>query len=332
MRKPFMNSILARLAPQLGANLLIEPEFGFVGLIVFPNGRQSFFWDNKFNLNPLSSVKIARDKAYASFFLRSLGYSVPKEKTFFRARFRQHLEKSRGLEEAYRYAQELGWPVFLKPCRLSQGQFIAKVYSREEFYRFAPTIFKHDRVMIVQQACMGSDYRVIVLDQEVLCAYRRKPLSVVGDGFSTVEELLAALQERFIREGRDTVVPMADERIQALLRRSGYDYKSTIPKGHLLQLLDVANLSLGGTLEDVTDQLHPDYANLCIRVARQMDLRFCGVDILTNDATAPLADYAIIEINSAPGLDNYLFTGEQQQDYVDSLYLKVLRAIMNGSP
>ena len=38
----------------------------------------------------------------------------------------------------------------------------------------------------------------------------------------------------------------------------------------------------------------------------------------------------IIEINSAPGLDNYLFMGLEQQDYVDALYLKVLCAIMNG--
>lgn len=61
-----------------------------------------------------------------------------------------------------------------------------------------------------------------------------------------------------------------------------------------------------------------------------MDLRFCGVDLMTEDVTRPLGGYMIIEINSAPGLDNYLFMGLEQQDYVDALYLKVLCAIMNG--
>ena len=56
----------------------------------------------------------------------------------------------------------------------------------------------------------------------------------------------------------------------------------------------------------------------------------CGVDIVTEDATRPLSKYAILEINSAPGLDNYLFSGLRQQDYVDNLYLKVLLSIMNG--
>ena len=106
MLKPFMRETLARLAVRLGAEITFEPEYGFVGLIIFPNGRRTFFWDNKFNLNPLSSVKIAQDKGYTNFFLKSLGYSVPIEKTFFSRRFRRHLSESRGIGDAYRYSQQ----------------------------------------------------------------------------------------------------------------------------------------------------------------------------------------------------------------------------------
>lgn len=332
MRTPFMPPILSRLAARVNAKLLIEPEYGFVGLIIFPNGQRSFFSDNKFNLNPLSSVKIAQDKAYTSFFLRSLGYSVPEERTFFRERFRRHLAKSRGIEDAVRYAQEIGWPVFVKPSRLSQGRFVAKVHNRRELRCFARNIFKHDRVMIAQQACTGADYRVIILDNQVLSAYCRKPLCVTGDGRSSIFQLLEAKQAAFRAEGRDTDIPIDDQRIHAVLKRHHLKMESVLEIGDSVSLLDVANLSLGGTIEDVTSTLHSDYAELCIRVAHDMDLRFCGIDFVTVDAAQPLDRYYILEINSAPGLDNYRFSGIAQQEYVDELYLKVLQAIMQGPP
>jgi len=327
-----MNEILLRLAPRLGAEVIVEPDYGFVGLLRFPNGSKSFFWDNKFNLNPLSSVKIAQDKGYTNFFLKSLGYSVPTERTFFRKRFRRHLATSRGIEDAYKYAKELGLPVFLKPCRRSQGQLIAKVHNRKEFYQFSRSIFEHDRVMIVQQTCLGADYRIIVLDGKILCAYRREPLRVTGDGCSSVIKLLNLTQEAFRSEGRDTIIPIADERIITALKRQRLKLDSVLQAGKSITLLDVANLSLGGTLTDITESIHPDYSRLCVRVTHDMDLRFCGVDLMTENATQPLADYSILEINSAPGLDNYLFSGRRQQEYVDDLYLEVLSAIMYGKP
>jgi hypothetical protein len=82
VKKPFMPDILARIAPQLGADVLMEPMYQVVGLVRFPNGRRTFFWDNKLNLNPISSVKICRDKSYTNFFLKSLGYHVPLDAVF----------------------------------------------------------------------------------------------------------------------------------------------------------------------------------------------------------------------------------------------------------
>jgi D-alanine-D-alanine ligase-like ATP-grasp enzyme len=182
----------------------------------------------------------------------------------------------------------------------------------------------------VQQACTGTDYRIIVLDNEILCAYRREPLGVIGDGQSSIRELLDNAQEAFEKEGRDTIIPLEDERILATLKRYKLQLSSILPAGRAVTLLDVANLSLGGMTKDITDTINPECASICIQAARDMDLRFCGVDLITEDATLPLTNYAILEINSAPGLDNYLFSGVQQQDYVDGLYLKVLNAIMNG--
>lgn len=325
-----MPDILARLAPVLGAEVILEPTNGFVGLIRFPNGRKSFFWDNKFNLNPISSVKICRDKAYTTYFLRRFGYRTPQERVFARESFREHLQESEGIAEALDFASRLGWPVFLKPLRFSQGELIFKAYDKVEFYQSAERIFERSRTMLVQNACVGNDYRIVVLDGEVISAYRRTPLEVVGDGRSSVEELLEKKQIEFRRIGRDTVIPVDDPRIASRLNRMGLS-KASIPQpGERARIFDLANLSLGGETEEITDRLHPTLAALAGRIADDLDLRLCGIDLLCEDATAPVTDYVILEVNSAPGLDNYAFLGSRQVDYVDSLYLRVLRAIASG--
>ena len=62
-----------------------------------------------------------------------------------------------------------------------------------------------------------------------------------------------------------------------------------------------------------------------------MGLRLCGVDIITKDITASANNYIILEINGAPGLDNYASIGAAQADTVDGLYLKVLKALERGT-
>jgi D-alanine-D-alanine ligase-like ATP-grasp enzyme len=59
----------------------------------------------------------------------------------------------------------------------------------------------------------------------------------------------------------------------------------------------------------VSDVLHSDFKELAIKVTKDMGLLLCGVDFMTQDICKPLSenpDYIIIELNGAPGLDNYL--------------------------
>ncbi len=327
MRRAFMPEILARVAPSIGAEVVAEPEYGFAGMIRFADGATSFFWENKFNLNPIGSVKIAQDKGYAAHFLKALGFSVPAQQTFFRERFRAAIGSTRGIDEARRFAASLGWPVYLKPCRRSQGDLVADVYDDAELVEHAGEIFEVERAMIVQAACRGRDYRFVVLDDEVISAYRRVHMEVTGDGLSTVRELLSARQRRFVASGRDTVIPVDDARIARALRREGMTFESVPGGGRAVTLMGVANLSLGGDCDDVTAVAHPSVCELAVRITRAMGLRFCGVDVVMRDARDPVGEYQVLEINSAPGLDNYLHADPvTQREYVDGLYRKVLLA------
>lgn len=327
---PFMVGILQRIAPALGAEVLFEPEFRIVGRIRFPNGRQTFFWHNKFNLNSVSAARIAQDKGYTSFFLAAAGIRVPRTQTFFREDFRRRMRSPRGLAAAVRFATTLGGPVYLKPCRGSQGEGIERAATPAEVRAAARRIFAREQTVLVQEACPGRDYRLVVLDGKVISAYERVPLSVTGDGQSTIRALLLRRQEAFVAAGRDTRLDFSDRRLRAGLRREGLRFATVLPRGRNVRLLEVANLSCGGDSIDVTTRVHASAKALAVRVAKVLDLRFAGVDLLTADITRPLKYHVVLEVNSAPGLDHYAQSGEAQAEHVDRLYRKVLVAIARG--
>ena len=328
IKKSFVSEIICRVAPLIGAKVLIEPEYGFVGQITFTNGKRVLFRDRNFNINPLASSEIARDKAYADFFLRLYGYRTIESQTFFSKSRNQRIRIKRTIDDGFSYAKKLGLPVILKPNNLSQGTLVTKVYTKKEYFAAARKILQRTPVMLVQEFCEGFDYRIVVLDKEVISAYQRIPLFVVGDGKSTIRKLLLKKQAVFNRTGRDTEIDVDDFRIAQKLRRQNFKLTSIPARGKNLFLLDNANLSTGGDAVDVTDEIHADYKRLAVQITRDMGLRMCGVDIITsNDIRNRMREYVIIEINSAPGLDNYASIGNEQKGRVDELYLKVLRAL-----
>jgi len=328
--RSFMLPILRRLAPVLNATIEFEPLYGIVGLIRFPNGRQSYFWHNKFNLNSVASARIAQDKGYAGYFLKSHGFRVPETAVFLQDAWADRIGSGDNTAAAEGFAERLGWQVFLKPVRGSGGEGILRTVSRLDYNAIAPELFAKQKKVLVQEACVGRDYRIVVLDGQVISAYERLPLMVLGDGSHTISELLAAKQREFQQSGRDTIISVSDPRIIQLLHREGLSLATVLPPGTRQHLLDVANLSCGGTTDDVTGLLHPEIAELATRIATAMDLRFAGVDILLSAPDVPPEKYHVLEVNSAPGLDHYAASGAEQEEHVDALYLKVLQAIAHG--
>ena len=328
IKKSFVSEIICRVAPRIGAKVLMEPEYGFVGQITFKDGKRVLFRDRNFNINPLASSEIARDKGYADFFLKLYGYKTIEGQTFFSDERNQRIKIKRTIHDGFEYAKILGLPVILKPNNLSQGTLVTKVHNKREYYAVAKTIFKRCPVMLVQKYHAGFDYRIVVLDKEVISAYQRIPLFVIGNGRSSVMSLLIQKQKTFVRTGRDTEIELDDFRIVEKLRQQRLGLKSVVPNGQQLFLLDNANLSTGGDAIDVTEKIHRDFKRLAVGITKDMGLRLCGVDIITSDDIgSPMKDYVIIEINSAPGLDNYASIGPPQKARVDNLYLTVLKAL-----
>ncbi|MFN9960750.1 MAG: cyanophycin synthetase [bacterium] len=329
----FTASILKKVATEMGATVVIEPEYELIGHITIKNGKITVFDNTRFNINGFGSANLAQDKAFSNYFLGKLGYQVTEGKTFFNDKMCAKVANPRNIHDGWNYAQELGFPVIVKPLNLSLGILVTKVYNKQEYYQVAEKILATQSVLIVERFYQGNDFRILVLDNEVIAAYQRIPLSVTGDGKSTILELLQNKREQLIKTREKILIDVEDFRIIKKLNKQNLSFDSVLAEDTLIYLLDNANLSTGGDAVDFTDKIHPDFQKLAINITKDMGLRLAGVDILTADITQPIVDYTVdytlLEINSAPGLAHYALLGEQQIQKVEDLYRKILQALEN---
>ena len=175
MRVPFVSRILSEVSQEMNVKVILEPEFGFVGEIVFSNGKRHLFRNTNLNINRSGSVELAKDKGYTHYFLRKVGISVPDSLTFFSDSLQENLDpmKRRGIEGAVLFAKNAGYPVFVKPNNLCQGELVFKVHSDNDLYEKASRILEKVDVGIVEEYCPGKDYRVVLLHDRCISAYQR---------------------------------------------------------------------------------------------------------------------------------------------------------------
>ena len=223
---PILGRLFKELAPRIGAQVVMEPAWGIAGQIVYASGRKRYFRFSSIDLNTLGASEIAKDKDYANFFIRRLGYPTIPGQTFFRKEWASAIKSDRDVDAGWAYAQKLGLPVIVKPNSQSQGRAVSLVHTKRDFFQAMRSVFKLDRVALVQRVVRGHDYRIVVLDDRVISAYERIPLLVTGDGRTTIAQLLDRKQKKFRRDGRDTVINADDPRITTKLSRVGLTFTS----------------------------------------------------------------------------------------------------------
>jgi cyanophycin synthetase len=222
---------------------------------------------------------------------------------------------ARTAEEAVRLLTVLGAPVVVKPRHGRQGEHVQLNLATPAEVLHAFTAAGGD--VVVERQLAGRDYRVLVVDGEVVAAAERIAAHVVGDGESTVEDLIERINADPRRgDGHARVLTRirVDDITWQLLERQGCTLGSVPTAGQQVWLRDNANLSTGGTSRDVTDCLHPDIARLCVRVAALVGLDISGIDLRLPDIAAPLPPTGepdavtggVIEVNAVPGLRMHL--------------------------
>ncbi|MCA2622650.1 MAG: cyanophycin synthetase [Microcystis sp. M20BS1] len=244
------------------------------------------------------AVELACDKEGTKTILKDGGIPVPRGTVI------QYLDElSAAIEEVG------GFPIVIKPLDGNHGRGISidvkTQQEAEEAYDLASAASK-TRSVIVERYYKGSDHRILVINGKVAAVAERIPAHVVGDGRSTVEELIEITNQDPNRgDGHANVLTKItiDKTALNVLEKQGYELTSILAHGEIAYLRATANLSTGGIAVDRTDEIHPENVWIAQRVAKLIGLDIAGIDVVTEDIRKPLkeVDGVIVEVNAAPG-------------------------------
>jgi glutathione synthase/RimK-type ligase-like ATP-grasp enzyme len=318
-------TLFEEIGPSIGATLKIEPVYQRSGMLEFNNGSVLFFRNNHLNVNVASNARMASDKSFLSYFLSGMGFRVLPEITVSRHDLKPRAIEPSKLEKILQFAARHGWRTIVKPNALSQGRGVRVTSDRQQLLGAISDTLAIDRVCIVQQYCTMPEYRLVVLKGELLQAYRRQPMTVEGDGSSTIEQLLRRKLEALSSGRSEDNAPELFSTATQVLRFKDRHMADVASIGEQVVVAETANLSAGGEASDVMQLLHPRWKDLAVDIAKRCSLLLCGIDIFIDGVSNGNSDYRVIEVNSAPGLDDYLLQGEGQKARVSQLYKKVLQ-------
>lgn len=201
----------------------------------------------------------------------------------------------------------IGYPVVIKPLDGNHGK--GATINIQDWEHAACAFHrakKYGDEVIVEKFIQGHDFRVLVVDYKFVAAALRTPASVTGDGVHNVQQLIdIANQDPRRGAGHDNVLTeiKVDEVTLELLKKKSLALETVLPQGEELYLKPTANLSTGGTATDVTDDVHPHNRSCFERIARNVGLDICGIDVMAPDLSTPLKKNggAVLEVNAAPG-------------------------------
>jgi cyanophycin synthetase len=201
----------------------------------------------------------------------------------------------------------VGFPIVIKPINGNHGRGITaniqSVEAAHEGFQLAKTV---SNGVIVEKFVEGFDFRFLVINYKLVAVAKRTPAMIIGDGFSTVQQLIDEVNSDPRRgEGHEKVLTTIkmDAISLGLLSKCNLELSSVLPIGKMLVLKDTANISTGGTAEDVTDRVHPANVQMAERIARIMNLDICGIDVICWDVATPVrANHGgVLEVNACPG-------------------------------
>ena len=254
-------------------------------------GRSVVCWESLTELTSAIAMSRCDDKRLTHRVLKSAGLNVPLQ---FEA---GNSEENMGILE--RLSR-----VVVKPARGEQGDGVSVgIETAEHLQKAVQHAQQHCPDVVIEACAEGEDLRIIVIDYKVVAAAVRRPPQICGTGQHTIAALIDKYnRRRAAATGGESHVPMDDE-TKRCLRSANYDLNAVPPVGKKISLRKAANLHTGGTIHDVTDQLHPALATAAENAARAIDIPVTGLDFMVPDVAGP--EYVIIEANERPGLANH---------------------------
>lgn len=268
---------------------IIDAEGGFFRLTY--GGRSVMCRESLTALTTAIAMSICDDKRVTRRIVRAAEVRVPEQVTA------DDEDRTRAFVEDHE-------AVVVKPARGEQGKGVAVgLRGWDQAKTAVEAAQKICNEVVVEEFVEGADLRIIVIDYRVVAAAIRKPAAVIGNGRSSVRDLIEhQSRRRSAATGGESSIPI-DGETERCVAGAGYGLDDVPPADKYLVVRKTANLHTGGTIHDVTGILHRTLIEAAVRAARAIEIPVTGIDFIVKAPTEP--DYWFIEANERPGLANH---------------------------
>lgn len=264
------------------------------------------------------AVENACDKSLTKSILKGCGLPVPEG------------EIAHSIEEIFETADRIGFPLVIKPYNGRQGQgVITHIKNKDELFNVINCLEAYVKKYIVERHIEGHDYRMLIVNGELIATSLRLPPYVIGNGNETIRRLIEKENRNPLRgDGHEkpmSKIPLTHT-VTCYLEKTNRTLDSIPKQGELVQVAGNANLSTGGKAIDVTEQVHPTIKKMAIAAAKAIGLDIAGIDFICEDISMPLNDSrtAIIEVNAAPGIRMHHYPSEGEKREVGKAIIDYL--------
>lgn len=269
-----------------GTGLIFEVS-GAGKRAAFGAGRGSFFPQNT-----ATAATLANDKHMANVLMARAGIATLGGDYFFlHDRHRKHRPPGHERADAHGYFSGLGDRAFIKPLNGSRGDFAQIVDGFDALITYLDSVERHYDAVVIQPVCTGREFRVLLLDDEIVYSVVKAEPSVIGDGKTSLRDLVAA--------GRPTLEWLGVSAAPLDPRPGKPDFVPA--EGEYVWLDGRHNLSAGGGM--AFDE--PDDADAAFAAARAalkaLGLRAGAVDFFTDIEGDP-EPLRVIEVNANPSI------------------------------
>lgn len=276
--------------------------------------RSERFWVSSSNGDGVVGGLISRMKPHQKALFASLGIPTPRWRV---------LNADSNLEAC---AKTIGYPCVIKPVDSGGGKGVnAQIQDMDGLRQAVAAAGKYSRQLLMEEYQPGEDYRLMVVDGKTVMTIKRSPSTVTGDGKSTIDDLLASLNESRRRDAKRggylKIVPR-DDGVCLALAEQGLALANVPLKGQTVRLRTNANHATGGDCTDVTEQTHEQIKRYAEQLALALGFRVLGVDYITPDISKSHDEVggAFLEVNATPGLE-VLLTGGIPAETIGALVL-----------
>lgn len=225
-----------------------------------------------------------------------------------------------------------GRPIVIKPktTNFGLGITILKENKRVEHYRRAVEMaFEQDDAILIEEFISGKEFRIFIINDEVVGILHRVPANVKGDGQKTIRELVEQKNTDPLR-GKGYRTPLekiaTGEAEEMFLQTQDLTFESVPDKDQVVYLRENSNISTGGDSLDFTDEVHPSYKEISVAAAKALDVKVTGLDMIMEDYTQPATatNHAIIEMNFNPAIHIHCHPYKGKNRYLNEKMLDAL--------